>query len=98
MQTEHCKEIMRQTLLSNIGYVLVHQLLRGFGFFYASWPITVLAKELMALGGSRILKEILPGMKDSMRVSLKLLAANCNKSDEGKQAGDHRKQKCRYMV
>lgn len=45
-----------------------------------------------------LLKEILPGMKGSMRVSLKLLAANCNKSDEGRQAGAHRKQKCRYIV
>lgn len=45
-----------------------------------------------------LLEEILPGMKGSMRVSLKLLSANCNKSDEGRQAGAHRKQKCRYIV
>lgn len=45
-----------------------------------------------------LLKEILPGMKGSVRVSLKLLAANCNKSDESKQTGAHRKQKYRYIV
>lgn len=44
-----------------------------------------------------LLKEILPGMKGSIRVSLKLLAANCIKSDEGRPAGAHRKQKCRYI-
>lgn len=41
-----------------------------------------------------LLKEILPGMKNSMRVSLKLLAVNCNTSEEGRQAGAHRRQKC----